>query len=113
MEQTSPPSLRLITARKRLTADFDAAFLAGAFFAAGLSAAFFAGAFLAVDPDADRPPPVPLNLIADFGGAALTAGWLEDTAGRIAGRRASAEGREGLQAFFDKRPARWVPPDEK
>jgi methylglutaconyl-CoA hydratase len=53
------------------------------------------------------------RLIADFGGAALTADWLEDTAGRIAGRRTSAEGREGLQAFFDKRPARWVPPDRK
>jgi len=53
------------------------------------------------------------RLIADFGGATLPVGWLEDTAGRIAGRRASAEGREGLQAFFDKRPARWVPPGRK
>jgi methylglutaconyl-CoA hydratase len=53
------------------------------------------------------------RLIADFAGAALPAGWLEDSAGRIAGRRASAEGREGLQAFFDQRPPHWAPPEER
>jgi methylglutaconyl-CoA hydratase len=52
------------------------------------------------------------RLIADFAGASLPPGWLEDTAGRIAGRRGSAEGREGLQAFFEKRPPRWAPPEE-
>ncbi len=51
------------------------------------------------------------RLIADFGGRLLPAGWLEDTAGRIAGRRGSDEGREGLAAFFEKRPPRWAPPD--
>jgi methylglutaconyl-CoA hydratase len=33
---------------------------------------------------------------------------VEDTARRIAGLRASAEAREGLAAFLDKRPAAWV-----
>jgi methylglutaconyl-CoA hydratase len=33
----------------------------------------------------------------------------ENTAERIATRRASAEGKEGIQAFFDKRPASWLP----
>ena len=51
------------------------------------------------------------RLIADFGGRQLPAGWLEDTAGRIAGRRGSDEGREGLAAFFAKRPPRWAPQD--
>jgi methylglutaconyl-CoA hydratase len=31
----------------------------------------------------------------------------EETAGRIAERRASAEGQEGLAAFFEKRPPAW------
>ncbi|MFO1410764.1 MAG: enoyl-CoA hydratase-related protein [Steroidobacteraceae bacterium] len=52
------------------------------------------------------------RLIADFGGSQLPAGWLEDSAGRIAGRRGSDEGREGLAAFFGKRPPRWAPPDD-
>jgi methylglutaconyl-CoA hydratase len=51
------------------------------------------------------------RLIADFGGRQLPAGWLEDTAGRIAGRRGSDEGREGLAAFFEKRAPRWAPAD--
>jgi methylglutaconyl-CoA hydratase len=50
------------------------------------------------------------RLIADFGGRALPAGWLEDSAGRIAGRRGSEEAREGLAAFFARRPPRWAPP---
>jgi methylglutaconyl-CoA hydratase len=33
----------------------------------------------------------------------------EATAGIIADRRASEEGREGLQAFLDKRRPRWAP----
>ncbi|MCC7461725.1 MAG: enoyl-CoA hydratase/isomerase family protein [Gammaproteobacteria bacterium] len=52
------------------------------------------------------------RLIADFGGRLLPPGWLEDTAARIAGRRGSAEAREGLAAFFGKRPPRWAPPGD-
>jgi methylglutaconyl-CoA hydratase len=33
-----------------------------------------------------------------------------DTAGRIARVRASAEGREGVEAFLERRPPRWAPP---
>ena len=33
---------------------------------------------------------------------------MEDTARRIAARRVSPEGREGLAAFFDKRKASWI-----
>ena len=36
---------------------------------------------------------------------------LQDTAERIARVRSSAEGREGLSAFLEKRKAAWVPPD--
>ena len=51
------------------------------------------------------------RLIADFAGAALPTDWLADSATRFADRRSSAEGREGLQAFFDKRAPSWAPPD--
>lgn len=51
------------------------------------------------------------RLIADFAGAALPTDWLADGAARFADRRSSAEGREGLQAFFDKRAPSWAPPD--
>jgi len=40
----------------------------------------------------------------------LTDGVAELTAGAIAAQRASPEGREGLAAFFDRRPPGWVPP---
>lgn len=52
------------------------------------------------------------HLIADFGGRHLPDGWLEDSASRIAGRRGSDEGREGLAAFFERRPPRWAPDSE-
>jgi methylglutaconyl-CoA hydratase len=32
---------------------------------------------------------------------------IDDTARRIADQRASAEGREGVSAFLEKRPAKW------
>lgn len=38
----------------------------------------------------------------------LTDAVIADTAQRIATRRASAEAREGLAAFFDKRPPHWA-----
>jgi methylglutaconyl-CoA hydratase len=37
----------------------------------------------------------------------LDAAMVEDTARRIAAVRASAEGREGLTAFLDKRRPAW------
>lgn len=47
-------------------------------------------------------------LIADIRGRPIDGALREDTAGRIAARRASDEAREGLAAFFEKRKARWV-----
>ena len=48
------------------------------------------------------------NLIADMDGVTVTDSVLEDTAQRIAQRRASEEGKEGLSAFLEKRNANWV-----
>ena len=39
----------------------------------------------------------------------ITADLIEDTAQRIAQRRADPEAAEGLRAFLEKRPAAWVP----
>jgi methylglutaconyl-CoA hydratase len=50
------------------------------------------------------------DLIAKVAGRAVDAGLIADTAGRIADRRVSAEGREGLSAFFEKRTPGWVRP---
>jgi methylglutaconyl-CoA hydratase len=50
------------------------------------------------------------ELIAAIAGRSLDAGLIADTAGRIADRRASAEGREGLSAFLEKRTPGWVRP---
>jgi methylglutaconyl-CoA hydratase len=36
---------------------------------------------------------------------------IQDTAERIARLRSSPEGREGVSAFLEKRPASWVPPE--
>ena len=38
----------------------------------------------------------------------VTETVLDDTARRIAGLRATAEAKEGLSAFLDKRPAAWA-----
>lgn len=48
------------------------------------------------------------ELIRDVTGRAIDEPLMRDTASRIAGRRASAEGAEGIQAFLDKRKASWV-----
>ncbi|WP_018151762.1 enoyl-CoA hydratase/isomerase family protein [Leeia oryzae] len=47
-------------------------------------------------------------LIRDIGHTLLSQERLTDTARRIAERRASAEGQEGLAAFLEKRPPAWV-----
>ena len=47
------------------------------------------------------------RLIADVTGRPIDAGLRADTAGRIARRRASAEGREGVAAFLEKRKPSW------
>ncbi len=48
------------------------------------------------------------DLIAAVAGRPLSPEIIADTAGRIADRRSSAEGREGLSAFLDKRKPTWV-----
>src|SRR6266702_4588594 len=48
------------------------------------------------------------NLIAAVAGRHVDDGLIADTAGRIADRRSSPEGREGLSAFLEKRRPAWV-----
>src|SRR5215207_2462200 len=76
MEQTSPPSLRLTSARKRLTGDFAADFFAD-FFAAVCSAVFFVA--------------IPLSSEEDFTNGLpplLTRAALPDPTGRTRARAA-------------------------
>lgn len=47
-------------------------------------------------------------LIRDVAGRSIERGLIQETAERIATIRASEEGKEGLSAFLEKRPARWV-----
>lgn len=47
------------------------------------------------------------RLIADVAGVDVDEAVLADTARRIALRRASPEGREGVSAFLEKRPPSW------
>lgn len=47
-------------------------------------------------------------LIGGVGTRAVTDATIDDTARRIAGLRATAEAREGLAAFLEKRPASWI-----
>jgi methylglutaconyl-CoA hydratase len=47
------------------------------------------------------------RLVKDVAGRPLDAALREDTARRIADVRASAEGREGVQAFLNKRDPAW------
>ncbi|MGF1463961.1 MAG: enoyl-CoA hydratase-related protein [Maricaulaceae bacterium] len=49
------------------------------------------------------------KLVRDVAGEPITHALLADTAKRIADRRASEEGREGLAAFLDKRRPSWSP----
>jgi methylglutaconyl-CoA hydratase len=48
------------------------------------------------------------QLVRDVAGAPLSAELRADTAHRIADIRASAEGKEGVQAFLNKRPPNWL-----
>jgi methylglutaconyl-CoA hydratase len=50
------------------------------------------------------------NLLADIGGRPLDAETLAVTAKCIADARVSAEGREGIAAFLEKRAPGWLPP---
>jgi methylglutaconyl-CoA hydratase len=47
------------------------------------------------------------QLVRDVGGREITAELRSETARRIADIRASAEGKEGVQSFLDKRPPAW------
>lgn len=49
------------------------------------------------------------SLIRDVSDRPISFSLRSETADRIADRRASAEGREGLQAFLDKRKPEWAP----
>jgi methylglutaconyl-CoA hydratase len=64
-------------------------------------------ALLACGPRAQRETK---RLLRDLAGRPIDAALQADTAARIADARASAEGREGLQAMLQKRAPRW-PPD--
>ena len=48
------------------------------------------------------------RLVRDLAGRAIEPELIEDTAGRIAALRATAEAREGVAAFLAKRPASWL-----
>jgi methylglutaconyl-CoA hydratase len=50
------------------------------------------------------------QLVQDVAGREITAALRDDTARRIADIRASAEGREGVQAFLNKREPGWKTP---
>ncbi len=47
------------------------------------------------------------QLVQDIAGRELDAALIEDTAARIARVRASAEGREGVASFLEKRAPTW------
>ena len=49
------------------------------------------------------------ELINAVGQRPITDALIEDTAQRIAHRRAEPEAKEGLHAFLERRPAEWVP----
>jgi methylglutaconyl-CoA hydratase len=48
------------------------------------------------------------QLVRDVADRPIDMHLAHDTAKRIAKRRASAEGQEGLAAFLEKRPPSWV-----
>ena len=48
------------------------------------------------------------RLVREIGGALIDAKLIDDTAARIAVIRASAEGKEGVRAFLDKRKPSWL-----
>lgn len=65
-------------------------------------------ALLACSPAAQREAK---ELIRAVSGRPVTSELIQDTAERIARMRSSPEGREGVNAFLDKRRASWVPPE--
>jgi methylglutaconyl-CoA hydratase len=48
------------------------------------------------------------RLVREVAGAPVTQALLDDTAARIAGIRASLEGREGVASFLEKRRPSWL-----
>ena len=50
------------------------------------------------------------QLVRDVVGREITAELRAETARRIADIRASAEGKEGIQSFLDKRKPAWLAP---
>lgn len=65
-----------------------------------------AGALLQAGPAAQA---AAKRLVADVAGRPVDDALVEETARRIAEIRASAEGREGIAAFLEKRRPGWVP----
>ncbi len=65
-------------------------------------------ALLACGPAAQREAK---DLVRAVSGRPITSELIQDTAERIARLRGSAEGKEGISAFLDKRRPAWVPPD--
>lgn len=53
------------------------------------------------------------TLIREVAGRPLATELLEDTATRIARQRASADGREGMAAFLEKRRPNWAPSQDQ
>ena len=66
------------------------------------------GALLVAGPGAQADAKALIRAVAH---RPIDAAVIKDTAARIAAARASAEGREGVAAFLDKRAAAWVPAD--
>lgn len=68
------------------------------------------GAFMLASPHAVAESK---RLIQDVAGRPVDPALMEDTAARLAAQRASDDGREGIAAFLEKRPPRWVPAEMK
>ncbi len=66
------------------------------------------GALLSAAPGASREAKALADRIAAASSIPLDPALAAETAGWIARLRASDEGREGIAAFLEKRPARWV-----
>ncbi len=64
----------------------------------------YVDAWLANGPQAVR---AAKQLVTDLAGRPIDAALRRETSERIAAARVSAEGQEGLQAFFDKRAPKW------
>lgn len=64
------------------------------------------GAFMMTSPEAVAECK---RLVRDVAGADIDEALMEDTAGRLAARRASNDALEGMTAFLEKRVPGWVP----